>query len=177
MYFIPGWLIAIVTFPGVIVHEIGHRIFADLGQVPVYKICYFRIGNPSGYVVHGPPKGLKSAFLISVGPLIINTLLCALLTFPAVFPLYIFQEKKINWIFIFLAWIGISIGMHAFPSGQDVENLVNEVANAKKKGLFFFASKIFEEFFQLANWLRILRVDAIYAFGVALLLPWLFGYL
>lgn len=176
MFFIPGWLIGIVTFPGVITHEIGHRIFADWAKVPVYKVCYFRIGNPAGYVIHGPVKGLKNAFLISVGPLIVNTLLCALLTFSAVLPLYILEAEQYSWVFILLIWVGFSIGMHAFPSNDDMENLVNEVKNAKQSGSLLMAAKFFAGLLRLANALRVIWFDAIYAFGVTMLLPWLFSF-
>ena len=88
MILVPGFLIAVLTFPGVIVHEIGHRLSADLLQVPVYQVCYFRFGNPAGYVIHGPVKGIKDSLLISIMPMITNTLLCALITFSAVFPLF-----------------------------------------------------------------------------------------
>lgn len=94
MFLIPGWLISILTFPGVIAHEIGHRLFADWAKVPVYKVCYFRVGNPAGYVIHGPVNSLRASFLISVGPLIVNTLLCALITFSAVFPMYILEVEN-----------------------------------------------------------------------------------
>ena len=175
--FIPGWLISILTFPGVIVHEIGHRVFADLAKVPVYKVCYFRIGNPAGYVVHGPSNGLKNSLLISVGPLIVNTLLCSLITFSAVFPLFILDVEKSDWVFALLMWIGISIGMHAFPSNVDMENLVNDVKSTKQKGPLLITARIFAGFFRLANALRFVWFDAIYAVGVAYLLPWLFGYI
>src|SRR5580658_7073055 len=91
MFLIPGWLIALLTFPGVICHEIAHRFFCDICGVPVYAACYIRVGNPAGYVVHGPVRSLKSAFLISIGPLIVNTLLCSLISFAAVIPLFILK--------------------------------------------------------------------------------------
>ena len=52
MFFIPGFVIAIVTFPGVIVHEAGHLFFCKLFELQVYAVCFFRVGNPAGYVVH-----------------------------------------------------------------------------------------------------------------------------
>ena len=177
MFFIPGWLIAILTFPGVIAHEIGHRLFADWAKVPVYKVCYFRVGNPAGYVIHGPVNNLKSSFLISVGPLIVNTLLCAVITFSAVFPLYILEAEQYSWVFILLIWVGFSIGMHAFPSNEDMENLVNNVKSAKQGGALLLAAKFFAGLLRLANALRVIWFDAIYAFTVTMLLPWLFGFL
>ncbi|MBI3290805.1 DUF3267 domain-containing protein [Candidatus Falkowbacteria bacterium] len=176
MFFIPGWLIALFTFPGVIAHEIGHRLFADWAKVPVYKVCYFRVGNPAGYVSHGPVNGLKSSFLISVGPLIVNTLLCAVVTFSAVFPLYILKAEQYSLVFILLIWVGFSIGMHAFPSNEDMGNLVNNVKGAKQGGPLLLAAKFFAGLLRLANALRVIWFDAIYAFGVTMLLPWLFGF-
>jgi len=176
MLFIPGWFISVFTFPGVMAHEIGHRIFADRAKVPVYKVCYFRFGNPAGYVIHGPVKGLKSAFLISVGPLIVNTLLCALLTFSAVFPLFILEVEQYSAVFPLLMWAGFSIGMHAFPSNDDMENLVNEVKNTQQGGFLLIAAKCFAGLLRLANALRVIWFDAIYAALVMMLLPLLLGF-
>ena len=52
MIIIPGWLIALVTFPGVIVHEAAHFLFCRLRRVAVFDVCYLRFGNPAGYVIH-----------------------------------------------------------------------------------------------------------------------------
>lgn len=175
MFFIPGWLISILTFPGVIAHEIGHRIFADLAKVPVYKACYFRVGNPAGYVIHAPIHGLKKSFLISVGPLLVNTLLCMMITFSAVFPFFILKAQQSNPVFAFLMWVGISIGMHAFPSNDDMENFVHEVKESKHGGLLLVFAKLFAGFFWLANKLRFFWFDFFYAVGISMILPLIFG--
>lgn len=47
MFFIPGQLIAALTFPGVIVHEMAHQLFCRLFRVAVLDVCYFRFG-PAG---------------------------------------------------------------------------------------------------------------------------------
>jgi hypothetical protein len=177
MILIPGFLIAILTFPGVIVHEIGHRLSADLLKVPVLKVCYFRMGNPSGYVIHAPVIGIRKNLLITVMPLIINTLLCSLITFSAVFHIFILDTNENIFIYLILAWIGISIGMHAFPSNQDTENLLNAVKNENRGGLTLFAARCFSWIFKIANFLRIIWFDAIYSIGISLSLPWLFGLL
>ena len=174
---IPGSVIAAITFPGVIVHEIAHRFFADRAKVPVYEICYFRFGNPSGYVIHGEVKGLKNAFLISVGPFLINTGLCAVLTFAAVLPYYVLEVENIGGVFMLLLWVGFSAGMHAFPSNQDMENLTHEVRDAQGQGLLSIVTKGFVILFAMANALSVIWFDALYAAGVSLLLPWLFGVL
>ena len=42
MFVIPGFIISLVTFPGVIVHELAHQIFCMLMKVPVYDVKYFQ---------------------------------------------------------------------------------------------------------------------------------------
>lgn len=173
--FIPGSIISLLTFPGVIVHEIGHRFFADRAGVPVYKVCYFRFGNPAGYVIHGPVKGLGNAFLISVGPLILNTALCALIGLAAISPTFILYEMSTQGAFLLLLWVGVSIGMHAIPSNEDLQNFVASVRAEKGSGVLTLAAHFFAGFFWLANILRFVWFDAIYAIAISLLLPWALG--
>lgn len=123
----PGFLVAIVTFPGVIVHEATHMLFCKLRGVAVLDVCFFRIGNPCGYVIHEEIDDFGASFLISVGPFIINSLLCILICSPAFVPVRIFGVQ--NPLSYFLLWLGISIGMHAFPSTVDAKGLLH---NAKK---------------------------------------------
>lgn len=175
MFIIPGWLIALITFPGIIVHEISHRFFCDLVKIPVYNVCYFNfkqiISKEAGYVIHAPCNNLKSSFLISIGPLIINTFLCSLLTIPASITEYL-NPNQINPVFLFLQWIGLSIGMHAFPSNQDMQNFLYQVSNSKKNILYLFA-KFFSIIIALANALRFFWFDFVYAMLVSLLLPFI----
>lgn len=73
---IPGWFVALLTFPGVILHEWAHKSFCDYFRIPVFEVCYFRFGQrESGYVKHGEPKSFSQAFWISTAPLIINSLM------------------------------------------------------------------------------------------------------
>jgi hypothetical protein len=166
---IPGVVISIITFPGIIVHEMAHRFFCDIAKVPVYEVRYFRIANPPGYVVHGEPGSLKDSFLISVGPFIINSLLCMALTLPYVFPTKMGADPgfEIN----MLAWMGLSIGMHAFPSNQDMKSFTNQVKNSKNKTLIYlFAAPITAIFF-IANLLKVVWIDFFYAIGISLIIP------
>jgi len=169
MFFIPGFLIAILTFPGVIVHEAAHRLFCDLAGVPVYNVCYFRVGNPSGYVVHGPTKSLRASFLITIGPLIVNTLLCAVICFaPAVSFLLGVANPPI--VFLLLGWLGVSIGMHAFPSPQDASTF-SAAVKARGRGLLYLVARVFQALVWLAHLLRFFWFDLVYAIGITLLAP------
>jgi len=118
---IPGFLIAWITFPGVIVHEFAHQLFCYLYKIPVYQVCYFRFGNPSGYVLHGPALKPWHNVIVGVGPFFINTIVGAIIGAPAVVPIMQFGSKDpLNWI---LAWLGVSIAMHSFPSTGDAKSI------------------------------------------------------
>ncbi len=170
MIIIPGFLIALVTFPGVIVHEAAHLFFCKLRRVAVFDVCYFRLGNPSGYVIHEDPKNFTSSFLIAVGPFIINSLLCVLFCFPALVPVRMFGKE--DFVCYFLIWLGISIGMHAFPSTQDARVLWQQA----KKSVSLFNPLAILSFplvglIYLANLLRILWLDYLYGIGLGFVLP------
>ena len=121
MFFIPGWLIALVTFPGVIVHEVAHQLFCRRYRVAVLDVCYFRAENPAGYVVHEIPRAMRQSVMISVGPFLVNTVLGALIGAPAAISVIRFGSGSV--LDVFLAWLGISIAMHAFPSTGDAESM------------------------------------------------------
>lgn len=174
--FLPGWLIALLTFPGVIVHEAAHRFFCDVTDTPVYDVAYFRpVANPAGYVVHGRPKTLRAALLISAGPLVINTLLCSILTLSVAYEVIVLDAGLRDPVLIVLAWLGYSIGMHAFPSRQDAANFTAQVKAAHGSGLTLTLARGFAGVIGVANALRVIWFDALYAIGVSLVVPLLLG--
>ena len=157
--FIPGWLISIFTLPGIIIHEWAHKKFCDWSRVNVNKVVYFRFGNPAGYVLHEEPKTYKQTFLISVGPLIINSFATIFLSFLAsgAMPDSFFQ--------FFLLWIAVSAGMHSFPSDHDMSNILNkskeELRNGSSK--LHYLTYPFVWLIFIANKLRFLWFDLIWA--------------
>ncbi len=118
---IPGFLISLLTFPGVIVHELAHQLFCRWARVAVFKVCYFRLGNPAGYVIHEIPRTSLQHVLVGVGPFFVNTILGALIAFPAAIPLMRFNSPQP--VDYFLAWLGVSVAMHAFPSTGDAKGI------------------------------------------------------
>ena len=174
MFFIPGWLIALLTFPGVMVHELAHQFFCDLSHVPVYKVCYFQRGNPSGYVIHASTADLRANLLISVGPLLVNTFLCAALASPGMISVML-RAQHTPFVHFFLIWLGVSIGMHAIPSNQDIRNFVEALKQSRHAAnrLMLGVAKVFSVFFLIANLLRAVWLDFFYALLVAGLLPWI----
>ena len=57
------------------------------------------------------------------------------------FPIFILEAENYSTIFVILMWAGFSIGMHAFPSNDDMENFVQEVKNAKQGGILLIFAK------------------------------------
>src|SRR6478752_1138976 len=104
---IPGFLITLLTFPGVIVHELAHQLFCRLYKVPVFEVVYIRMGNPAGYVLHEKPASKWHSIMISIGPFFVNTILGALIALPAALPVYSFENANIfHYVLIYL---GVSI--------------------------------------------------------------------
>jgi hypothetical protein len=120
MFFIPGFLIAIITFPGVIVHEMAHQFFCRLTGTPVLNVCYFRVGNPAGFVVHEAATSPGKSLLISIAPFFVNTIVGALIAAPAAMTQEFGEPDLLN---LFLIWLGVSIAMHSFPSTGDAQSL------------------------------------------------------
>ena len=123
--FVPGFIISIATFPGVIVHELAHQLFCRYFKVPVFKVVYFQVGNPAGYVLHEAVRKKGQGILISVGPFLVNTILGALISLPAALPVFKFNTAgPLDYLLIYL---GVSIAMHAFPSRGDANVIWNAI--------------------------------------------------
>ncbi|RMF88703.1 MAG: DUF3267 domain-containing protein [Nitrospinota bacterium] len=118
---IPGFVISIVTFPGVIVHEFAHEVFCRLTGTEVIEVCYFRLGNPAGYVIHAPASTIWKHILIGVGPFVGNSLLGFSIGLLA--SRDVLQTGRLTTIGTLLTWLGVSIAMHSFPSTGDAKSM------------------------------------------------------
>jgi hypothetical protein len=111
-----NYFYSILTAPGVMVHELAHAFFCLLTGVRIRKISLFRFDKVAGYVIHDEPTGFFSSFLISFGPLIINSYLAMWLFTKVVSPL--------SWLDILFFWLGAAIALHAIPSTGDAQSLL-----------------------------------------------------
>ena len=132
MVIVPGILVTFLTFPGVIVHESAHLLFCKLRGLVVFKVCFFRLGNPAGYVIHEKTSDFTTAFLVATGPFLVNSILCVVFCFPASIPVDVFHQS--DPLSYFMLWLGISIGGHSFPSTQDAQGLWATAREALKNG-------------------------------------------
>lgn len=170
MFYIPGEVIAILTFPGVIVHEFAHMFFCRLRKVAVLDACYFRVGNPCGYVIHEETTNFYTTFLVSMGPFFINTLFCLLICLPAYMPIKFFEiDHPLSYLLI---WLGVSIGMHAVPSDQDASNLFEQAkTHAKKMNVLAILSFPIVGLIYVFNILRFVWADLIYGIAIGIGVP------
>ena len=108
--------------------------------------------------------------MIAVGPFIINSLLCILFCFPAFVPVKVFRHA--DPISYFLIWLGVSIGMHAFPSTQDAKVLWQQakIAAGRWNPLALVSFPLVVVIYA-ANLLRFFWLDYLYGFALGFLLP------
>lgn len=170
MILIPGQLVALATFPGIIVHEVAHMWFCKLRALAVLDVCFFRFGNPAGYVAHEETENFNTAFLVSMGPFIVNSLLCIFICLPAFLPMRVFGvESPLSY---FLLWLGISIGMHAFPSTGDGYALYRHARKAASSAnILAILSLPLVGLIYLANIGSVFWLDYIYGAAIGLGLP------
>jgi hypothetical protein len=167
---IPGFVVSIATFPGVIVHEAAHLLFCRLRGVAVLDVCFFRLGNPAGYVVHEAPKDFTTSFLICTGPFFVNSFLCVLLCLPAFIPYRVYHlSDPLSYVLLYL---GVSIGMHAFPSNQDASILWRHARrSAASLNPLAILSLPLVGLIYVANILSIVWFDYLYGLALAFGLP------
>lgn len=170
MFFIPSWLISIVTFPGVVVHEAAHLLFCRLEKLAVFEVCYFRFGNPAGYVVHETTDNFKSMFMVGMGPFFLNSALCVLFCSAAFMPVW--ELDVADPLAYFLYWLGLSIGMHAFPSTQDMAGLWRLMPReAKRFNLLAILSYPIVGLVYVLNFARVIWADLGYGIAIGVLGP------
>ena len=150
-------IISAITFIGVVFHEYGHKFFCNLTSVKVVKVCYFRFGNPSGYVIHERPKKFAQSFLIAVGPLLSGFFFTFL--FYAISKSFSWEEWQ-KYLFL---WLGGSVAVNSFPSGKDAENLWKDTNRHITRNFLAIIGYPFALIIWIANNLRIIWFDLIYA--------------
>jgi hypothetical protein len=170
MIIIPGFLISLATFPGVVVHEAAHMLFCRLFDLAIFDVCFFRLGNPAGYVVHEPTRDFKTAFFVSMGPFFLNTLLCVVFCSAAFLPVW--ELEIADPLAYFFYWLGLSIGMHAFPSPHDLK-IVWSLAGqaARQSNPLAIASYPIVAVLMVLSYMRVIWADLGYGIAVGILGP------
>lgn len=152
---IPGELVALITFPGVIAHELSHLLMCKILKV---NVLHFRLfipgGKVSGYVLHEKTDSIFKSILISYAPLIFSSILCLFLS------IFYNSESK-DFLNGFIFWLAISVGMNSLPSNTDINNVQ---LNLTQKGYGDINLYTPIRGFMLAvDSLRVIWVDLFYA--------------
>lgn len=181
MFFIPGVAISVLTFPGVIVHELAHQLFCRWCKVPVFGVKYFQLKSPTGYVIHERTSNPMKNFLTATGPFFVNTILGMLIVIPASIDILYLDglNTQLNGmtylVNLVLLWLGFSIMMHAFPSTADAKSLNECVLKNPEVPMI---AKIFVAPVILLIYIgavgSVVWLDLFYAVAVAMLAPKLF---
>ncbi|MFC3960253.1 metalloprotease family protein [Halovivax cerinus] len=162
-----GFVLTIATFPGVIVHELAHKRVCDLFGIPVLEVCYFRFGNPAGYVRHAEPRRYRHATMVAVAPFLLNTVL-ALAAFGGV-ALSIpagGSPADAGVVGGVLFWLGISFGMHAFPSAGDASVLWGQTRSKWRTSPTVLLGLPVIALIHVVNLLRAFWLDLVYAIAL-----------
>lgn len=169
MFFIPGIAITMLTFPGVVVHELAHQLFCRLYKVPVFQVVYFQMKNPAGFVLHETPLNKWHSVMISVGPFLVNTIIGALIALPAALPVFKFDNgSALDYLLIYL---GVSIAMHAFPSTGDANAILETMKEEGTARWIKIAGYPIVGLIYLGSLASFFWLDLIYGMAVAVGLP------
>lgn len=156
--------IALLSFPGVTLHELSKKIICDTLKVGISDVCYFRVRDPIGYLIHSKPKTFTQIILIYFGPTAVNSIACVSLMTMA-FHLANNQtamNTPARVAILPLIWLAISFGIHAFPSIYDVNhNLLNNKEVPNKTRMLVLAVKI-------STVLRLPLLGLLWAFALTL---------
>jgi len=122
-----SWL----TFPGIILHEYGHAWACRQLGIRVIKVCYFRFGNPLGYVLHEQPQSALQHIMVATAPFFVSTSLALAASLAGILLVY-FQATGAFADFAppAFVWLGFSFALHAFPSSGDADSLWHDVASS-----------------------------------------------
>lgn len=157
-------LYALLAAPGVVVHELAHAIFCLFARVRIHQLKLFQFRRVAGFVVHEEPTKFYQAILISLGPLLLNSLL-ALVSFS--------QTRIIAFPRLLLyAYLGIVIGLHAIPSDHDAAALWQTARRRMWRNPLVLLCLPAVLGIRLLNWLKRLHIDFLYV----ALLWWLGGW-
>ncbi|HUE76096.1 MAG TPA: hypothetical protein VMP10_04640 [Chloroflexota bacterium] len=172
----------LLALPGIVVHELAHYYFCLLAGARVHEVVFFRFGHPAGYVVHSAPRRFTAHLLISVGPLLVNSLLALLLfTLARVTYLDVATSTLLehHWSELahlaVVAWLGLSVALQALPSSGDATSLWQVTSwHLGRRHFLALAGVPVVGLIRLTNVLRAVFVDWIYA-AVLAGLPWWLG--
>jgi len=171
---IPSQVVALLTFPGVVLHQVVEQLFCRWRRVAVGDVCYIRFGTPPGFVTHERPVTVRQALLIGLGPFFVNSLLAALMAYPFVLPALEFRVSATQGYI--LAWLSVSIAMHSFPNADETGDLWRAVRSPRSSTLTRLLATPLVGFMYVGALGRLVFLDLLYGVALLVLAPALLLY-
>ena len=130
-------ILSYITFPGVVAHEFAHAWACRRMGIRIHKVCYLRLGDPLGYVLHDAPAHAAQHILVAVAPFFVSTALALTVSLSActLGRSAAFPEVR-DTVALAAAWLSFSLALHAFPSSGDADALWQDV---RSPGVSLFA--------------------------------------
>jgi len=112
-------LFRLATAPGIVLHELAHRLTCLLAGVPVQAAVYLQLTGPPGYVQHATPSRWSTTALIALAPLAGNVAVAAVLL---EYSLATYTGSGIDAVATgaLLWWIAVAALIHSLPSSTDL---------------------------------------------------------
>ena len=112
----------LATAPGIVLHELAHRLACLLVGVPVQSVVYFQLTGPPGYVRHTTPTRWSTTAVIALAPLATNVTIAAVLL---EYSLAVYTTTGIGGVAAggLLWWVAVVAVIHSLPSTTDLETV------------------------------------------------------
>lgn len=105
-----------------------------------------------------------------MAPFFVNSALCVLFCSAAFLPVWEFRIA--DPVAYFFYWLGLSIGMHAFPSNQDLKSMWKLMpAEASKSGILAIVSYPIVAMVYVLNLAKFIWADLAYGIAIGILVP------
>jgi hypothetical protein len=174
MMLIPGFLIAFLTFPGVIVHTLIQQLVCALFQIPVLEVTYYTLKGESSLQYENPNSPWVK-LLICIAPLFGNSLIGFLIAAPASFVALLGAPANASQPYLFLnyfmIWLGVAIAAHAFPKLGSATNLWEELKRPGQSPLFAVVGYPVVGLAVVLAGISVVWADFIYAVLLTIFLP------
>jgi hypothetical protein len=157
-------ILSYATFPGVITHEFAHAWACRRMGVRVIKVCYLRLGNPPGYVLHGRPATALQHIVIATAPLFISTFLALMISCAA--GVLFVSHAAVDYqdvILVISLWLSFAFALHAFPSSGDADALWDDVKSSRISLVAKFLLLSVVGLIRLAGLSRYFQLDLLFA--------------
>lgn len=122
-------LIQFVLAPGIVAHEFAHWLACKLTGTRVHEVCWFRFGDPAGYVVHDRAASATAGVLIGFAPTLFNAALGAGLAYRGA--LALLSRTVPSGTQAALLALGFVVALRAFPSRADAKAMWDAAGSAR----------------------------------------------